>query len=112
MLWTSVNERTHRLVKRWLLRIVWTATLIVATVVIGGAVSARRRLPDLQPWHRYLPADATATNLANASFADDLRREEAVLADVRARASSTHPPVGRRRTPTATTRGAGRIRRA
>ena len=75
--------------KRWLLRAVWTATLIVATVVIGGAVSARRRLPDLQPWHRYVPADATASNLANASFADYLRREEAVFADVRARVEST-----------------------
>lgn len=75
--------------KRWLLRAVWTAALIVATVVIGGAVSARRRLPDLQPWHRYVPADATASNLATAGFADYLRREEAVFAGVRARVEYT-----------------------
>ncbi len=77
--------------KRWLLRVVWTATLIVATVVIGGAVSARRRLPDLQAWHRYVPADATASDLESASFADYLRREEALFADVRARVESTSP---------------------
>ena len=75
--------------RRWLLRAVWAALLIFATVVIGGAVSARRRLPDLQSWHRYVPADATAANLENASFADYLRREEAVFADVRARVEYT-----------------------
>ena len=75
--------------KRWLLRAVWTALLIVATVVIGGAVSARRRLPDLQSWHRYVPSDATAANLENASFADYLRREEAVFAAVRAHVEYT-----------------------
>ena len=75
--------------KRWLLRAVWAALLIFATVVIGGAVSARRRLPDLQSWHRYVPADATAANLENASFADYLRREETIFADVRARVQYT-----------------------
>jgi alpha-beta hydrolase superfamily lysophospholipase len=71
-------------VKGWLFRAVWSALLIVATVVIGGAVSARRRLPDLQPWHRYVPEDATAASLEHATFAEYLRREEAVFAGVRA----------------------------
>ncbi len=65
------------------IRLVSAAVLIVATVVIGGAVDARRRLPDLEPWHRYVPADATAADLASATFADYLQREEIVFRDVR-----------------------------
>ena len=71
--------------KRWLVRILWSAALIFATVVVGGAVDARRRLPDLEPWHRYVPADATASDLATATFADYMRREEILFRDVRDR---------------------------
>ena len=76
----KTGGRQH--VKRWLARIIWSAALIVATVVIGGAVSARQRLPDLQPWHRYAPADATARDLENATLADYLRREDIVFREV------------------------------
>jgi len=85
---------------RWLTRIVWAALLIFATVVIGGAVDARRRLPDLQSWHRYVPADATASDLATATLADYLRREDRVFTEVRDRiertsAGSAVPPANR-----------------
>ena len=88
------------MLKRWLVRIVWAAVLIVATVVIGGAVNARRRLPDLESWHRYVPADATASDLETATFADYLRREDAVFREVRDRiehtsAGSASPPANR-----------------
>ncbi len=59
--------------------------LIVATVIVGGAVSARQRLPELEPWHRYVPADVTAAGLASATFADYLRREDDVFRAVRDR---------------------------
>src|SRR5262245_9440707 len=86
--------------KRWLVRIVWAAVLIFATVVIGGAVDARRRLPDLQPWHRFAPVDATAAELDTATFADYLRLEERVFGEVRDRferasTGSTLPPANR-----------------
>ena len=71
-----------------------------ATVVIGGAVDARRRLPDLEPWHRYVPVDATAADLQSATLADYLRREETVFRDVHERiertsAGSVSPPANR-----------------
>ena len=86
--------------KRWLVRAFWAAVLIFATVVVGGAVDARRRLPDLEPWHRYVPADATASDLESATLADYLRREETVFRDVRDRiertsAGSASPPASR-----------------
>ena len=88
------------LVKRWLVRAFWAAVLIFATVVIGGAVDARRRLPDLETWHRYVPADATASDLESATLADYLRREETVFRDVhdrieRTSAGSASPPANR-----------------
>ena len=36
-------------VRRWSLRVIWSLALVFATVVIGGALDATRRLPDLQP---------------------------------------------------------------
>ena len=49
--------------KRWLGRAVSAAVLIFVTVVIGGAMDARRRLPDLEAWHRHAPPDVTASEL-------------------------------------------------
>ena len=75
--------------KRWIVRAIWAAGLIFGTVVIGGAVDARRRLPDLESWHRYVPADATASDLETATFADYQRREDTVFRDVRDRIERT-----------------------
>ena len=63
-------------------------------------MDARRRLPDLEPWHRYAPADATASDLETATLADYLRREDAVFRDVhdrieRTSAGSALPPANR-----------------
>jgi len=86
--------------KRWLVRASWAAVLIFGTLVVGGAVDARRRLPDLESWHRYVPPDATASNLERATLADYLRREDTVFRDVRDRiertsAGSASPPANR-----------------
>jgi hypothetical protein len=87
-------------VKRWLVRLIWAAVLIFGTVVIGGAVDARRRLPDLESWHRYVPPDATAADLEKATFADYLRREDDLFRNVRDRiertsAGTATPPANR-----------------
>ena len=80
--------------KRWLVRTLWAALLIVATMVIGGAVDARRRLPDLESWHRSVPADATAADLEKATLAEYLRREDTVFRDVRDRIERTSAGSG------------------
>jgi alpha-beta hydrolase superfamily lysophospholipase len=75
--------------KRWSIRILSAAALIVATVIVGGAVDARHRLPDLEPWHRYVPHDVTAADLGSATFADYLRREDELFREVHDRVEST-----------------------
>ena len=66
--------------RRWVARLVWSAALIFATVVIGGALDARRRLPDLEPWHRIVPRDLRAADLtAQSTLADYLKTEDAAF---------------------------------
>jgi alpha-beta hydrolase superfamily lysophospholipase len=61
-------------------RLVWAAVLVFATLVAGGALDARRRLPDLQPWHRLVPRDFRASDLTpQSTLADYLRIEDAVF---------------------------------
>jgi alpha-beta hydrolase superfamily lysophospholipase len=60
--------------------VVWSAVLIFATIVIGGALDARRRLPDLEPWHRIVPPDFRAAYLTpQSTLADYLAREDAAF---------------------------------
>lgn len=55
----------------------WTAAVVFVTLVIGGALDARRRLPDLQPWHRISPPDWRAAELTPSStLADYLAIED------------------------------------
>jgi alpha-beta hydrolase superfamily lysophospholipase len=59
---------------------VWSAVLIFATIAIGGALDARRRLPDLEPWHRIVPPDFRAADLTpQSTLADYLAREDAAF---------------------------------
>jgi alpha-beta hydrolase superfamily lysophospholipase len=82
---SSRAARIRPFVRRWLVRAAWAAALIAATVVIGGGVSARRRLPDLEAWHRHVPADATAADLETETLAGYLQREERLFRDLRDR---------------------------
>ena len=87
--------------KRWLVRAVWAAVLIFSTAVAGGALDARHRLSDLDSWHRYVRADATASDLSDSTtLADYLQREDAVFRDVhdrieRSSTGSAAPPANR-----------------
>ena len=81
-------------VRRWSLRLIWSAALVFATIVIGGALDATRRLPDLQPWHRIVPSDAGTRTLTNAStLADYLAIEEGAFRTVRERIEDTLDPA-------------------
>ena len=78
--------RRGAFVRRWSLRLLWSVALVFATIVIGGALDARQRLPDLQPWHRIIPADAGVRTLTNTStLADYLAIEEEAFRTVRER---------------------------
>ena len=70
---------------RWGLWLVLALLLIVGTVIVGGAVDARYRLPDLQPWHRYAPpSEVRAADIDDRfTLADYLARENRIFDEVR-----------------------------
>ena len=70
--------------KVWLVRGAGAIVLVVAALVVGGAVNAISRLPDLEPWHRLNTAlEARAGDLSDTATLEDLlRREEAVFREV------------------------------
>ena len=73
-------HRRSGAVRRWTARLVWSAVLIFATIVIGAALDARRRLPDLEPWHRIVPPDFRAADLTSQStLANYLAKEDAAF---------------------------------
>ncbi len=77
-------QRLRRAVRRWMVRLAWSAVLVFATLVLGGALDARRRLPDLEPWHRIVPRDFQASDLTPQTTLDDyLAIEEAAFRMVR-----------------------------
>src|SRR5688572_1121075 len=85
--------RLGAFVRRWSLRLLWSVALVFATIVIGGALDARKRLPDLQPWHRIVPPDAGVRTLTNTStLADYLAIEEQAFRTVRERIEDTLAP--------------------
>jgi hypothetical protein len=69
--------------------------LIVATIVIGGAVDARYRLPDLQPWHRYAPtSEVRAADIDDRfTVADYFKREDRIFEEVRTHVEDVLPPA-------------------
>src|SRR5688500_5643852 len=80
--------------RRWGLRLTWCVALVFATIVIGGALDARRRLPDLQPWHRIVPQDAGIRTLtASSTLADYLAIEDGAFRTVRERIENTLDPA-------------------
>ena len=58
-------------IRRWIARLAWTAVIVFVTIVIGGALDARRRLPDLEAWHRIVPRDARVADLTPQSTLAD-----------------------------------------
>ena len=74
----------REVIRRWLARLAWSAVIVFVTIVIGGALDARRRLPDLEPWHRIVPRDARVSDLTpRATLADYLAIEDRAFGVVR-----------------------------
>src|SRR4029078_5716351 len=70
---------------RWLFRLAVLVAIVAATIVVGAAVSARSRIPDLKPWHRLVPSAEVHASDVRATFtlADYLAREQKVFDEVR-----------------------------
>ncbi len=85
---------------RWVRLAIGAVLLVIATLIVGGALDAQWRLPDLKPWHRARLDDVTAATLDRAStFQQYAAREEQLFAAVRALEASLdpaeHTPVNR-----------------
>ena len=86
-----------RLGAKWLLRLAALVALVALAIVVGAAVSARSRIPDLKPWHRLVPsAEVRASDAGPAFTLDDyLAREEKVFQEVRAQIEDRLAPAER-----------------
>jgi alpha-beta hydrolase superfamily lysophospholipase len=80
---------------RWALWLGLAVVLIVGTVVVGGAVDARHRLPDLQPWHRHSPPSEVRADDIDERFtlSDYLEHERRVFDEVRTEVEDVLPPA-------------------
>jgi alpha-beta hydrolase superfamily lysophospholipase len=96
---TGTDERPRtwgQRLRRWAGWLVAALLLIVATVVVGGAVDARHRLDDLQPWHRFAPEHEIRAGDIGPGFTlkDYLAREQQVFDEVRTEIEDKLPPMG------------------
>ena len=82
---------------KWLLRFAILVALVALAVVVGAAVSARSRIPDLKPWHRLVPsAEVHASDVGPAFTLDQyLAREQQVFDEVRTRIEDPLAPEER-----------------
>lgn len=85
---------------RWLRLAFGWALLVPVVLIVGGGFDARRRLPDLKPWHRVQLDDVTAAELDRTfTFQQYVAREQRLFADVRALEAAIDPgdrtPVNR-----------------
>lgn len=89
-----------KFIRTWTIRAVAAALLVAATLVVGGALDARRRHPDLKPWHQMVPNDLTAAEMDDTfDFDRLLARENEAFATVDAVEAAVAPadrtPVNR-----------------
>ena len=86
-----------RFASRWLLRLVLLVAIVALTIVVGGAVSARSRIPDLKPWHRLVPSAEVRASEVGPTFTLDeyLAREQKVFEEVRTRIEDRLAPEER-----------------
>ncbi|HJZ77729.1 MAG TPA: alpha/beta fold hydrolase [Vicinamibacterales bacterium] len=86
-----------RFVSKWLLRLVLLLAIIALAIVVGAAVNARSRIPDLKPWHHLVPSAEVRASDVGPTFTLDayLAREQKVFDEVRTRIENQLPPEER-----------------
>src|SRR5262245_4967984 len=86
-----------RLGATWLLRLALLAAIVALAIVVGAAVSARSRIPDLKPWHHLVPsAEVRASDVGPAFTLEDyLAREDRVFQEVRSQIEDRLAPEER-----------------
>jgi alpha-beta hydrolase superfamily lysophospholipase len=83
-------------IRRWTVRLAAAVAIVFATIVIGGALDARRRLPDLEPWHRVVPRDARASDFTpQSALGDYLALENGAFTAVHDEIEATLAPAWR-----------------
>jgi alpha-beta hydrolase superfamily lysophospholipase len=71
--------------RKWAIRLILAVALVLGTLIIGGAVDARLRHPDLQPWHQMVPDDLGRADMGDTFTLEQwLARESTVFAEVEA----------------------------
>jgi alpha-beta hydrolase superfamily lysophospholipase len=85
-----------RRARRWILWLCGASILVLVTIILGAAVDARYRVPDLQVWHRYSPpSEIRAADIdARFTLADYLAREQRVFDEVRINVEDKLPASG------------------
>ncbi|HYB54236.1 MAG TPA: alpha/beta fold hydrolase [Thermoanaerobaculia bacterium] len=78
------NDGSPGFFARWTKRLLITAAVVLATIVLVRAFDARRP-PFLKPWHRYVPpSEVRAADMTeNFTLEDYLRREDQVFREVK-----------------------------
>ena len=78
--------------RKWAIRLAWSVALVLGTLIVGGALDARRRHPDLKPWHRLVPHDVHAAEIDDGFTLEQwLRRESDVFGEVAAMENGLEP---------------------
>ena len=97
---------------RWVRRAVFAAVLVLITLIVGGAYDARRRHPDLKPWHRVRLDDVDGVDARRSVHVSAVSGARRAAVRRRSAPSSRRsiPRIARRST--AIIRAACRIRRA
>jgi alpha-beta hydrolase superfamily lysophospholipase len=82
---------------KWFVRLGILVAVLGLAVVVGAAVSARSRIPDLKPWHRLVPsAEVHASDVGPRFTLDDyLAREQQVFEEVRTKIEDPLAPEER-----------------
>jgi alpha-beta hydrolase superfamily lysophospholipase len=82
---------------KWLLRLAMLVAIVALAIIVGAAVSARSRIPDLKPWHRLVPSAEVHASEVGSTFTLDayLSREQKVFEEVRAEIEDRLAPAER-----------------
>jgi alpha-beta hydrolase superfamily lysophospholipase len=95
-----MTTRPVRFLATWAFRAALLVAIVLATIVVGAAIDARRRHPDLKPWHRVVLDDVRAAEMTDRfTFADYAAKEQQLFGQLRAFESALDPsertPVNR-----------------